>query len=141
MITELTAQEKIFVEAYVETNSALEAAKRAYPNASFRSQQTLAHAVLNRAKVQNAIVSKRGAETVFSKEYLLLQLKDIIESPKGNGAAKVAAIRIAAEIAGHLARETGKLRPKSRAEELGELPTSLRDLAQRVTEYRNEKPS
>jgi hypothetical protein len=140
-MSDLTMQEKIFVDAYLEASSkretastaALIAAQKAYPNAAPRSQLAMSHEVLNRRDVQDAIVLGRGCSNVFTKEYLLLQLKQIIES-QGNAAARVAAIKIAGEITGHIASQHGSKKAKSRAEEL-EQNSPLGELAARAAEY------
>jgi hypothetical protein len=146
---DLTPQEKVFVDTYLEAQlhddtrplAAMMAAEKAYPNAAHRSHVAMSHEVLNRRDVQEAIVLGRGIPEVFTKEYLLLRLKEIIENEKANPASRVSAIKIAGEITGHLATAGNSKKPKSRAEELGET-SQLKQLAAKAAEYQEiEKAS
>jgi phage terminase small subunit len=134
-VNELTAQRKIFADAIVEGKPRDEAMQLAYPDAKPKSRRTMAAALMNDPDVMEYIVLRRGTDAIFTKEYLLLRLKQVIDDPEATATARVQAIRAAGEISGVIAvGAQHKPKPKTLAEQEG-LPAEIRDLAERAREY------
>ena len=131
---ELTAQEKIFVDEHLAGKSIYEAAALAYPDANPKSKRTLATQIIAKPKIQEYLVMRRGVDGVFTREYLLMRLKAIIDDKEAIASARVAAIKVAGEITGHIQHAAAKGRPKSKAEEDGVTP-ELKSLTAAAAQY------
>lgn len=131
----LTDSENAFVEKFIETKDAVVAIQHAYPKAEGRSIRTMAGAMMKNRKITDTIAARIGVVNTFTIDYLLLSCREIIEDKEANSKARVDAIALAAELAGHIERSTRKMKRVIKEKASPE----LNELVAKAGEYAKEK--
>ena len=74
----LTPQQETFVGEYLKASDPVAAVQVAYPNTAPKNLRRMASYTLERRAVRIAIAQRRGEQEVFTREFLLEQLLDVI---------------------------------------------------------------